>query len=265
MKQTHFNLHFKTYVICAICGQFFVRKIEFLTHYFNHVIKRSQIKFQVNTTNKIIYKERKCTLSKKSKTKERREVQKESPHGTCKLCGKFYKCLDNHLTHGACNILFKCEICSNVYTRRYKSRHMLFHTNPNQSQCKICLKVLSSKYNLEYHKRTHTLPNIFECELCPRTFTSIKGFKKHIFAHKKKLIEETTKQRLTNMATPIEYKCENCFIKFKTKEIYDKHLTLNRLEKSFNCEICSGLFTLKCHSFIHSKSKIPILYTNVSE
>lgn len=55
-------------------------------------------------------------------------------------------------------------------------------------KCKVCLKLCSSYYRLNKHKRTHeALEKPYECPTCSESFSVIEDFNAHLRAHKGKL------------------------------------------------------------------------------
>ncbi|XP_055314296.1 transcription factor grauzone-like [Sitodiplosis mosellana] len=133
----------------------------------------------------------------------------------CDFCdvtfGKFeeaiqhYKVKHNNRPKG----YVKC--CSLKWSQNsHLNAHIVWHLNPELFKCQICGQVKKTYQSYQQHKLKHF--NQFTCDICQKVFTVFSTLERHI---------------LEVHATKVEFPCDQCDQRFKTRKHLEIHLEVN--------------------------------------
>ncbi|XP_045621509.1 zinc finger and BTB domain-containing protein 24 [Procambarus clarkii] len=110
-------------------------------------------------------------------------------------------------------------------------------------QCPFCLKLLTTRSNLQRHIATHHQRQSFTCGTCGKTFT-----------RKDRLTEH---EKLHTGEAP--YTCDECGKNFSRRDNLNVHRRTHTGERPFSCEVCGKTFSRKEyiseHMAVHSDHK----------
>ncbi|KAI8124569.1 Zinc finger protein 112 [Lucilia cuprina] len=129
-----------------------------------------------------------------------------------------------------------CEICGNIYQRRYTlDMHMRRHGDKKEFECEICSDAFHSNFELNRHMRKHTGSKPYTCSYCSRSFSDHSTLTKH--------------ERIHRNERP--FKCETCGKSFTYSTVLKYHMYIHTGEKPYACEICGKSFIRKHHLRAH--------------
>lgn len=105
--------------------------------------------------------------------------------------------------------------------------------------CNICGKEYK---HLWRHLESHNTVPVDRCKVCGKEFKSKSGLQLHVLMHQ-----------------DAEYKCDQCNMKYRTKNRLKRHYRVHTNDRPFNCDRCEKKFytkyNLEVHSRIHSGIK----------
>lgn len=172
--------------------------------------------------------------------KGRKELSPEAPSSKDPNLASFLEvmCTENDARDVERNIdEMNCEDSSLPNGQRVRSSRGL-----NQ-QCPFCLKLLTTRSNLQRHIATHHQRQSFTCATCGKTFT-----------RKDRLTEH---EKLHTGEAP--YTCEECGKNFSRRDNMNVHRRTHTGERPFSCEVCGKTFSRKEyiseHMAVHSDHK----------
>ncbi|KAG5887913.1 hypothetical protein JTB14_003010 [Gonioctena quinquepunctata] len=134
------------------------------------------------------------------------------------------------------------------YKMKYSAQKMMRVKQIHQ--CKFCMKIYPTYYQLVKHKREHEkTENPYMCPECQAVFNNVEDFSAHLRGHRGKY----------------PYTCHKCDLGFWTKSAFDAHKPIHILRKmkpspkKFRCDICAKEFAKLCdidrHSRVHTGEK----------
>ena len=100
-------------------------------------------------------------------------------------------------------------------------------------ECDICFNVYKCKKYLVSHRRVHANVFPYQCDQCRAQFRRSD----YLLTHKKKHL--------------LLHKCSKCDEGFETKLKLKYHMKIHSSRKYYPCDVCSQLFTKKCHMQKH--------------
>lgn len=184
----------------------------------------------------------------------------------CYVCHKSFNRKANLIAHSRrhTNIKpFRCKYCSLSFLRTTELlKHAIFHTGDTRNQCRQCKLVLSSQERLEKHKKTHAVSANFQCHMCGANgFESKKTLSAHIRLHTKVCDKKLNRLLVTDVnKDKVEqtFDCEICKKRFSRKSNFMAHVkrhynnhTEHAKVKSHLCCMCGKLFSYKTHLIRH--------------
>jgi uncharacterized Zn-finger protein len=139
----------------------------------------------------------------------------------------------------------QCKICLKIFSTNgnLKNHITTIHQNLRPFKCTFpnCNKSYSNKSRLLVHERTHTGQRPFICHICNKTFNEKGNLKTHICFH----------------SNNRPFICDMCGKSYKTNGHLKDHYEIHHLNvKKFICDICGTRFgrssTLKAHLRTHT-------------
>lgn len=131
----------------------------------------------------------------------------------------------------------KCEICGNMYSKRYLVQHLRIHNETLDFTCSICNKQFKSKLRLKCHFHAHTAR--YKCDVCGKGFGESGNLKKHMRIH----------------SGERPFVCTVCNKSFTQKRHLQDHKVTHNGECDLDCDVCGRKFlnrsALKVHKFCH--------------
>lgn len=113
----------------------------------------------------------------------------------------------------------------------------------NAQQCPFCLKLLTTRSNLQRHIATHHTRQSFTCPTCEKTFTRKDRLTEHVKLH-------------TGEAP---YTCDECGKNFSRRDNLNVHRRTHTGERPYSCDVCGKTFSRKEyigeHMAVHSDYK----------
>ncbi|XP_065364263.1 zinc finger protein 91-like [Calliphora vicina] len=137
-----------------------------------------------------------------------------------------------------------CDICGkSCRDRLYFMRHMKEHKGYPVAKwpCDICSVEVSSKYELNRHKKLiHTEENLkeYKCSYCPKISANMNSHKQHV--------------HYTHMSER-KHACRLCDKKFKRSRELREHLSTHTGEPLYTCAHCSKTFISNATMHKHRK------------
>ena len=152
----------------------------------------------------------------------------------CKITYKNKQSLWKHMNSAHGGREYKCDLCENIFNRRYRLKeHLVIAHNISDEdlKCYKCDKFFTCKKSLNNHRLTfHTneAEKKHECEICLKKFAFQSALKKHILVG-----HDGTKN----------YSCELCDNKYFTKGALKQHtLSVHEGQKNYPCDKCELSF-----------------------
>lgn len=190
---------------------------------------------------------------------------------SCSICTKTFICqkgLNKHKVSYHSENLYKCDICAKVFKskdgiRKHVITHMDKKATPDKIfKCDNCSKVYNNRSSWYCHtvsvhqpnssfmqkKRQNAAMRRFVCEICAKSFSTNKDFIVHMHTH--------------NDTDDRPHVCPVCTNAFKTLKNLRTHNLEQHTGRSFSCQLCPKIFTLKksltVHlRYIHKKEEKP--------
>lgn len=120
----------------------------------------------------------------------RRHMQRHSMAGCeCHVCGRRYKdqyILKMHIKmrHMAPEVLFQCNLCSKMFTRKaHLKRHLRIHNPDKPYKCPHCDYRGCERSDITKHVLIHVQPQ-HTCDVCGKSFRHIKNKELHLKRHR---------------------------------------------------------------------------------
>ncbi|KAK7080818.1 hypothetical protein SK128_020995 [Halocaridina rubra] len=159
----------------------------------------------------------------------------------CPVCKKMYPhqwSLHRHMqtTHGA-NKMVQCDLCGNLYGKRYLKLHMLTHTGERPFKCDVCDSRFVQRSHLITHMKKHTGERKFSCSTCNKTFS----LKSTLVTH----------QRTHTGEKP--YGCKHCNKTFSTLASLKQHKRTHMSREKYACQFCEKEYTNQHALYFHYK------------
>ncbi|XP_071481635.1 uncharacterized protein [Diadema antillarum] len=125
----------------------------------------------------------------------------------------------------------QCKVCENFILKHNMHDHMRVHTGEKPFRCKVCSMCFAKSWSLKLHMRVHTGEKPFQCKVCSRCFTQQGNLTRHMSLHDSKHF----------------YAIEQCKVcgKSVSKDYMRVHMRVHKVEKPFQCKVCSMCFTQK--------------------
>ena len=209
----HMRSHTEAPFVCTVCGKGYKLTTKLSLHMSTCTGTIDNRRKQCNVCGK--------TFNAELNLRQHMRVHAEKTL-MCTVCGKkytFLQALDRHmLSHDTCgqyqcgeceksfsmertlqlhmrlhsNKAFACTMCHKkfIFSSKLKS-HMATHIPPAQRDsaqmfvCDVCGKLLSSQWQLKFHKRVHSGVKPHMCSVCGRAFRQPQHLTRHVNTHTK--------------------------------------------------------------------------------
>ena len=164
---------------------------------------------------------------------------------TCPICTTHTTNMKRHMTgqHGD-KLQFPCDVCNKTFTQKF---HMKTHKdrmhlgNRNKHPCTFCTHSSNSRSDLKTHQLTHQQNEPTPCNKCDKEFTHARAMRIHV--------------NRVHAVTTVEFNCNICLRKFRTKAELKQHTEVHKKEKQFKCDQCPREFKRNAQLTSHKKKK----------
>ncbi|CAB3258679.1 unnamed protein product [Arctia plantaginis] len=134
-------------------------------------------------------------------------------------------------------IMYKCDVCCKMYSKKYLKRHLLHHTDVRPYVCKLCSRTYTTVSDIMRHGfRVHSGIKM----LCAYKCGFSSAYTGALKEHEDRVHKNTYK-----------YTCDKCGKGFQVKTWYDQHQNIHTGLKPFVCDICGHAFHMEKNLTTH--------------
>ncbi|XP_023939845.1 zinc finger protein 772 [Bicyclus anynana] len=205
--ERHMNVHFRNYV-CDQCGAGYVTKSRLKTHVKCSHFKGNfpcdkckktfttmfKYKSHVDVVHNMVKKHKCPYCLERFADYHHRQKHMVDSHGDtplrykCNVCDNLFKrryALSCHMKRRHLELKdIKCTLCSyNCYTSAELKAHMVKHNGERTYECVVCKKSYARKRTLKEHMRIHNNDRRYVCVVCGHAFVQKCSLKGHMKAH----------------------------------------------------------------------------------
>lgn len=181
------------------------------------------------------YKRLDTHMSDVHRTADAKRLRNERKAGFCKICSKQYKNLVNHnwIYHTKKKKPISCKVCPISFLRRDELERHVLQAHSGKS-CEICGKSFKHITRKQTHMRLHASDQNYLCSLCGKSYKTKYSLIQHNLSHSNDMMQ-----------------CNICGAKIKYSTNLRLHMKIHEGSKPHQCEYCGKSFTLKINLISH--------------